>query len=53
MREKPLVSALPRRRPAPSAAYHADRARISFEGKPSRPIVARITRLSGECRFKL
>jgi hypothetical protein len=48
MKEKPRVSALPRRRPAPSASYHADRSRISFEGKPSRPTVARITRLSGE-----
>src|ERR1700688_1848141 len=37
MNGKPGVSAPPHRQSAPSAAYHADRARIFLPGKPSRP----------------
>jgi hypothetical protein len=50
MNGQPRVSALPRRQSAPSANCRTDRARISLPGKPSWPIVALITRPSGECR---
>jgi hypothetical protein len=51
MNGTPRVSAPPHRQSAPSAAYHADRAQISLPGKFPRPIVAWITRPSGEFRL--